>query len=101
MRTFEVEVTSVVKVVVNDEDVIDRITGPGGDEWRENMYPHIKTAEDVVDHLSFNYLRNHIKDVRVLEGWADVKQPDGSKPAVEFSAKVDEITVCEITSNPA
>ena len=59
-------------VDVRDPEVLERVTGPGGDEWREQFYRTIKTAEDVVAHFAYNAVANGVTDVSRLEGWADV-----------------------------
>ena len=53
-------------------DAITRITGPGGDEWRKQMYPDIHTREDVLEHFAYNAVANGITDACELDGWADL-----------------------------
>lgn len=81
---YRVEAEATVYVDVRDPEVIERVTGPGGDEWREQFYRTIQTAEDVVAHFAFNALANGVTDVNRLEGWADVDED-----AVEIS--IDQI----------
>lgn len=68
-RTFKVDVNSTVLVVVHDPDVIERVTGPGGDEWRRQMYGSVRTEQDVVEHLAINH---HQRVAMLLDGWSDV-----------------------------
>jgi hypothetical protein len=62
-----------VLVEVNDPDVIERVTGPGGDEWRAQLYP-LHTAEDVLHHLAYNCVHNGAKNLKFLDGWADLPE---------------------------
>lgn len=72
MQSYRVTTEAIVYVDVRDPEVLERVTGPGGDEWREQFYRTIKTAEDVVAHFAFNAVANGVTDVSRLEGWADV-----------------------------
>lgn len=72
VRSYRVECEAVVYVDVHDPDVIERVTGPNGDEWRSQFYGTIRTAEDVVAHFAYNAIANGIEDVRRLDGWADI-----------------------------
>jgi hypothetical protein len=65
--------TAYATVTINDLDVVERVTGPGGDDWRSQFYD-LHTVEDVVEHLVFNAARNGIHDISRLEGWADLYQ---------------------------
>lgn len=71
-RVFAVEMMVYCTITVEDQDVLDRITGDGGEEWRSRFYD-LHTAEDVAEHLAFNAVTNGVHDVRRLEGWADVE----------------------------
>ena len=73
-RRYEVEVDVCVTVTVNDPDVIERVIGPNGDEWRSRFYASIRTAEDVMEHFAFNAVHNATTDIRCLDGWADVDE---------------------------
>lgn len=75
-NTFSVTAEATVSVEIRNPDVIDRIVGPGGHEWRSQFYSSIKTAEDVAAHFAFNALTNGIYDVDRLEGWADCARDD-------------------------
>lgn len=66
-----VMVTVPVEVAINDPDVVERVTGPGGDEWREHLYK-IYDEDDVLEHLAYNLVANAVRDVRGLDGWADL-----------------------------
>jgi hypothetical protein len=70
-RTFEVDVLATVRVTVSDPDVIERVTGPGGDEWRAQMYP-LRTRDDVLGMLAENCARRGVERVNLLDGWADL-----------------------------
>lgn len=71
-RTIDVFVSCVVKIEIFDEDAIERVTGPGGDEWRESAYGAIKTEKDVVEHWAYNAVANGQDGVDELDGWADM-----------------------------
>jgi hypothetical protein len=62
-----------VRVVIDirDREPIERVTGPGGDEWRAHLYP-LRTEDDVLDHWAYNAAMNGVVDVCQLDGWADV-----------------------------
>jgi len=64
-----------VKVTINDPDVIARVTGPNGDEWRAQLY-NLHTESDVLDHLAHNCVLNGVEQVNRLDGWGDL--PDGA-----------------------
>jgi hypothetical protein len=67
----EVWIGATVVVEIKDPDVIERITGPGGDEWRSRFYD-LHTEADVIEHLARNCAVNGVDRVRHLEGWADL-----------------------------
>lgn len=69
--SFRNEVAATVYVDINDPSVIDRVTGPAGDDWREAFYGSIKTAEDVV-------ARDALKLAREIYSWA-VHEPNGRR----------------------
>lgn len=82
--TFGVEVTATVVIdIPEDSDVLTRVTGPGGDEWRAQFYP-LRTTDDVLEHIAFNAVANDILDINRLEGWADV-DPD------EVDIRIDDV----------
>jgi hypothetical protein len=66
-----VEFTRTVVVTVNDPDVIERVTGPNGDNWREQLYD-LHSEEDVLAHLAYNCVANGCENARMLDGWADL-----------------------------
>lgn len=68
--------TVYVTVTVRNPAVIERVTGPGGGEWRSQYYPTIETAEDVVEHFAFNAITNGVHDITRLDGWADCDKDD-------------------------
>lgn len=70
-HTITMEVA--VEVEVNDPDVIERVTGPGGDEWRAHLYD-LYTADDVLAHLAYNCAVNRCENARLLDGWADLPE---------------------------
>jgi hypothetical protein len=61
----------VVKITVNDREAIERVTGPGGDEWRSYAY-NLHTERDVLEHWSYNAVANGVERVNRLDGWADL-----------------------------
>jgi hypothetical protein len=71
--SYRIEAEAVVYVDVRDPDVIERVTGPKGDEWRQQFYP-LRTIDDVLHHFAYNAIANGVLDVRRLDGWADVAE---------------------------
>lgn len=65
------EAEFAVEIEVNDPDVFERVTGPGGDEWRSQAYD-LRTKGDVVRHLIFNAVVNGVEQINKLNGWADL-----------------------------
>lgn len=78
MRTKHVVIEVEVLVTVSDEDAIERVTGPGGDEWRENLYP-LSTEDEVLEHVACCVLGDGYVDASELDGWADL--PEGAMVA--------------------
>ena len=74
-KRYEVESTVYVSVTVRNLDVIDRVTGSGGDEWRSQFYD-MNSAEEVVEHFAFNAITNGVHDISRLEGWGDCDPAD-------------------------
>jgi hypothetical protein len=68
---LDVEMRATVRIEINDSDVIERVTGPGGDEWRSFLYP-LHTREDVLAHLAGCAIRLGVERVNRLDGWADL-----------------------------
>jgi hypothetical protein len=69
-QKFASTMTVYATVIVNDREPLDRVTGPGGNEWRSQFYD-LHTDEDVIEHFVFNAVMNHVHDITRLEGWAD------------------------------
>lgn len=69
-RRYASEMTVYATVTVHDPEAIERVTGPGGDEWRSQFYD-LHTADDVIEHFVFNAVTNHVHDISRLDGWAD------------------------------
>lgn len=61
----------MVEIDINDPDVIERVTGPKGDEWRAQLY-NLHTEEDVLQHLAYNCAVNGQQNAASLDGWADL-----------------------------
>jgi hypothetical protein len=78
------EMVAIVSMEISDREPIERVTGPGGDEWRAHLYD-LHTEQDVLDHWADNAIRNGVRDVSELDGWADV--PRG---VVTFSVPTTE-----------
>jgi hypothetical protein len=78
---YGVEMEARVRVTINDPDVIERVTGPGGDEWRSRLYSSIKTERDVLNHLAYNAIANGATNLKHLDGWADL-DPDAAEMSV-------------------
>lgn len=68
----QVQLLVTVDIEVHDPDVIERVTGPEGDDWRAQLYP-LHTREDVLNHLAANCVRNGADRATLLDGWADLR----------------------------
>src|SRR5690242_4364091 len=66
-----VVVSREVEIAISDPDVIERVTGPKGDEWRAQVY-NLHTRDDVLEHLAYNCAANGAENARLLDGWADL-----------------------------
>lgn len=64
---FELEVT-----IASDtpDDVLTRASEPGFPYWQMNGEP--LTADQTLEHLAHNALRNGVTDLSDLDGWADL-----------------------------
>ena len=84
--------TVYASVEIKNQDVTERVTGTGGDEWRSQFYRTIETAEDVIEHFAFNAITNGVHDITTLDGWADCDPNDAviEIDDVEFSTEVQE-----------
>lgn len=74
-QRFKVRLPYVVEVEVTvaDPDVFERVTGPGGDVWREALYP-LHSRDDVLTMLADNCARMGVESASRLDGWADMSQ---------------------------
>lgn len=70
MTTYLGEMRVQATVTIHNQEVLTRVTGPDGDEWRSQFYD-LRTAEDVIQHFIFNAVTNRIHDISRLDGWAD------------------------------
>lgn len=86
MTTYRLTVeVDVVLDIPDDSTIITRCTEnhdehgvpqpdvKGGRGWRNYMYD-LQTREEVLEHLAFNVVANHVDDIRMLDGWADVEE---------------------------
>lgn len=88
--SYRVEAMATVLVDVRNPDVIERVTGPGGGEWRQQFYRTICTAEDVIAHIAFNAVANGVLDVNRLDGWADCDPDDVEILVDQIETHVEE-----------
>ncbi len=65
-----------VRINVRNWDAIERIAGPGGDEWRGQFYGGLRSKSDVLAHFAYNAVANGVEDASRLEGWADLDLGD-------------------------
>ena len=91
MRRFLVTTEVTAEIIVNDEDVIERVMGPDGDEWRSKLYD-LHTRDDVLNHLAYNCIVNGRRDVTMLDGWADLSRDVTRMDIIE----VDPLYVNEV-----
>jgi hypothetical protein len=69
-KYFEVAEVEV-EIEVNDREAIERVTGPGGDEWRSYAY-QLHTERDVLEHWAYNAVANGVERINRLDGWGDL-----------------------------
>jgi uncharacterized protein (DUF58 family) len=70
-RTFEVEVSATVCIVVDTDYTTD--FGDALDPRRmEGIYSDVDTPEAMVAHLAYNAVRNGYRVASSLDGWADL-----------------------------
>lgn len=86
---FDVTAFAFVEVTVRDEDAIERVIGPRGDEWRSHAY-NLHARDQVFGHWVYNALVNGVDRVNRLDGWADM-----ADDAVTF-----EITGVQLERSP-
>ena len=77
-----------VDVTVHDPSVIDRVVD-NIDGWQETYYA-MTTRKEVIEHLVYNLLANGIRNVSLLDGWADCE-----RNAVDFKINWIETEVQE------
>ena len=82
--THTVRLLVEVEIEVNDPDVIERVTGPDGDQWRAQLYD-LHTEADVLGHLAYNCAVNGCVNASLLDGWADL--PPGAVSMQVLSAE--------------
>ena len=70
-KKHRVTVGIEVEIEIRDPDVIERVTGPDGDEWRSQIY-NLESEDDVLKHLAYNCAVNGAKNASLLDGWADL-----------------------------
>jgi hypothetical protein len=71
MSKHRIPVSCVVEIEVNDPDVIERVTGPKGDEWRSYAYD-LRTEQEVLEHLAHAAVVAGVDNAKTLDGWADL-----------------------------
>ena len=89
MVKYRVNLNATVEIAVNDPDVIERVTGPGGDEWRAQLY-NLHTAGDVLNHLAYNCVANRCQNAALLDGWADLPADAVCMEVVEVGEAYDD-----------
>jgi hypothetical protein len=94
-RVFTVSMERRVRVTINDPDVLERITGPDGDEWRAQIFK-LYGEEDVLNHLAANCLVNGLENARLLDGWADLP---AEAVRMEPDTHVEPLAVIEETDH--
>jgi len=80
-----VTLEACVEIAIRDPDVIERVTGPGGDEWRAQLY-NLRTEDDVLDHLAYNAVANNVERVNQLDGWADLPDDAATMEVIGYRA---------------
>jgi len=68
MSKHTVNLEAEVEITINDPDVIERVTGPDGDDWRHRYYD-LYTKTEVLEHLAHNAF--DVNDACKLDGWTD------------------------------
>ena len=86
---YKVTLTATVEIEINDPDAIHRVTGPGGDEWRSQLYD-LHTLRDVLNHFAYNAVANGQVTAKQLDGWADLPRNAVQFEVVEVEEAYDE-----------
>lgn len=68
----DVEMLATVHISGDYREAMERVTGPGGDEWRSHLY-NLRTEDDVLNHWARNALVGGVVDLCQLDGWADME----------------------------
>jgi hypothetical protein len=89
-KHHRVLVQCYVEIEINDPDVIERVTGTGGDEWRSQMY-QLHTEADVLEHFAHNAVTNGVYRANQLDGWADAKNDAARFQVVDVDAEAKNI----------
>jgi hypothetical protein len=87
-KTYIVPLIIEVRVTVTNPDVIERVTGHAGDEWRKHLYD-LRTRDDVLTMLADNAFRNDIDRARALDGWADLPDAAATMEVLKDNCQVD------------
>jgi hypothetical protein len=83
-KTATVIFTQAVRVTVNDPAVLERWTGPEGDEMRAQHYD-LRNLRTVLAHLAYNCVANGVTNAKLLDGWADLpKNAVSMEPIGDF-----------------
>lgn len=84
--TYNRTIEATVRITVKDPDVFERVTGPGGDEWRAAAYD-IRSEEEVLEHFAYNAVANGVGRCNVLDGWADLPDDAATFDVVDFEPR--------------
>jgi hypothetical protein len=95
-RRFKITQEVEVEILVEDENALERITGPKGDDWRANFYK-LFTEEDVLEHFAYNCINGGVKTANRLEGFADLS-PGGV--TMEISSIEESTYMEELDAEP-
>jgi hypothetical protein len=93
MTTYDVTCQVVVRVRVNNPNVIDRCVNDE-DGWRTRMfYSDLIDRDAVLGHLAFNCAVNGLEVVAGLDGWADLTKEDAAMEVNRGSFEVLDVDV--------
>jgi hypothetical protein len=89
MSKYRIPVSCVVEIDINDPDVIERVTGPKGDDWRSYAYD-LRTKQEVLAHLAHAAVLAGVENAKTLDGWADLPSSAVSMRVCEVEAEAQD-----------
>lgn len=85
MNTHTIECRVLVKITINDPDVVTRAV-KNKDGWWETICPLYNEAE-VLEHLAYNTVMNGVTSANDLDGWADLPRDAATMQVLDFEVE--------------